>query len=68
MSDTCGTVSADDEVPVHRYLIYLCDLCIGGAGGECHVPGCALWLNRAPDMAIDTDWVAIRQEEGETHE
>jgi hypothetical protein len=30
----------------------MCDLCLAGAGGECHVPGCAFWLNRAPDLPI----------------
>lgn len=30
----------------------LCELCLGGAGGECHVPGCALYLSRAPDLRI----------------
>lgn len=32
--------------------IVLCDLCLDGAGGECHVPGCALWMSRAPDIPI----------------
>jgi hypothetical protein len=32
--------------------IRLCDLCLTGAGGECHTPGCALFLNRGPDLAI----------------
>lgn len=40
------------EVAVRWYKIYLCDLCVAGAGGECHSPGCALWMNRAPDMAL----------------
>lgn len=40
------------EIGVRHVLIYLCDLCLGGAGGECHVPGCALWLNRAPDLPL----------------
>jgi hypothetical protein len=28
--------------------IYLCDPCLDGAGGECHTPGCALWLCYGP--------------------
>ena len=32
--------------------IYLCRYCISGAGGECHSPGCALFLNRAPDIPV----------------
>lgn len=30
----------------------ICTQCIDGAGGECHTPGCALYLNRAPDISI----------------
>jgi hypothetical protein len=32
--------------------IYLCDACLDGVGGECHTPGCALWISRAPDIPI----------------
>lgn len=30
----------------------LCQRCIDGAGGECHTPGCGLWMNRAPDVPL----------------
>ena len=30
----------------------LCNACLDGKGGECHTPGCALWMNRAPDVSI----------------
>jgi hypothetical protein len=30
----------------------LCSLCLDGRGGECHTPGCALWMNRAPDIPL----------------
>ncbi len=30
----------------------LCDLCLDAAGGECHVPGCIMFLNRAPDLPL----------------
>lgn len=43
-----------DEIAVHTVKLDLCELCISGEGGECHVPGCALWINRAPDLRIDT--------------
>jgi NTP pyrophosphatase (non-canonical NTP hydrolase) len=39
----------DVLVPV---VVSLCDRCLDGEGGECHTPGCALWMNRAPDVAI----------------
>lgn len=35
-----------------RVTLVLCSRCIAGEGGECHVPGCALWMNRAPDVQI----------------
>jgi hypothetical protein len=41
-----------DEPTLHRVVVTLCALCIDGEGGECHTPGCALWLNRAPDLSI----------------
>jgi hypothetical protein len=30
----------------------MCTACLDGAGGECHTPGCVMWLNRAPDLGI----------------
>lgn len=33
----------------------LCGQCIMGAGGECHTPGCALWMNRAPDLPLTVE-------------
>lgn len=39
-------------VRVRRIALWLCDLCLAVAGGECHVPGCALFMNRAPDLAV----------------
>jgi hypothetical protein len=42
-------MSEDDVVAVY---LRLCRRCLGGAGGECHTPGCALWMNRAPDVPI----------------
>ena len=32
--------------------IQICDACLDGVGGECHTPGCVLWINRAPDIPI----------------
>ena len=33
-------------------VLALCDQCLDGIGGECHTPGCALWMNRSPDVSI----------------
>lgn len=30
----------------------VCSACLDGEGGECHTPGCVLWLNRAPDLSL----------------
>jgi hypothetical protein len=40
------------EPVYHRVVMTLCSLCVDGAGGECHSPGCALWINRAPDLSL----------------
>ncbi len=40
------------EIDVQEYVIWLCDLCVKGAGGECHVPGCAMWMKSAPDVPL----------------
>ena len=37
---------------LREVTLTLCEACIEGAGGECHTPGCALWMNRAPDVPI----------------
>lgn len=41
-----------DRVDLQFVSLWLCDLCLDGEGGECHMPGCALWMNRAPDLPI----------------
>jgi hypothetical protein len=45
-------VTQDPEIPVRLVQLHLCDLCLDGAGGQCHVPGCALWIKSAPDISI----------------
>jgi hypothetical protein len=45
-------VTHDPEVAVRFVQLWLCDPCLDGMGGECHTPGCALWLNRAPDIQL----------------
>jgi len=32
--------------------VRICELCLGGRGGECHVPGCVFWMVSAPDIPI----------------
>lgn len=52
-----------EEPTVSRYEIYLCELCIKGVGGECHTPGCALFLSRAPDLRLDDNPMVMLIEE-----
>lgn len=40
------------EPTLHQVTTTMCSLCLDGWGGECHTPGCVLWLNRAPDMPL----------------
>lgn len=40
------------EPTLVRVTLVLCTDCLRGAGGECHTPGCALWMNRAPDVPL----------------
>jgi len=32
--------------------VHWCDLCLDGAGGECHTPGCIFYLSTAPDIPL----------------
>ena len=43
---------ATTEPALHRVTMMLCSLCLDGTGGECHTPGCSLWINRAPDLSL----------------
>jgi hypothetical protein len=55
--------AAGPEIPVHLVQLWLCALCLDGEGGECHTPGCALWINRAPDLPLrDSPFVKILPE------
>lgn len=37
-----------EAIPLRRVEFFVCDLCLTAAGGECHVPGCAFWMQDAP--------------------
>lgn len=41
-----------EDVALYEVKLTLCALCVDGSGGECHVPGCALYMNRAPDTPL----------------
>lgn len=42
----------DERDRLERVALTVCSRCLDGEGGECHTPGCALWMNRAPDVSI----------------
>ena len=37
------------EPTVATLTLPICSLCLGGAEGECHVPGCVFWMCPAPN-------------------
>lgn len=49
---TPTTPSDPDGDELREVKITLCERCLSGEGGECHTPGCAMWLNRAPDLPL----------------
>lgn len=60
MTEETPAQADEPEIPVRLVHLWLCDLCLDGKGGECHSPGCSLWLNRAPDLSLrDTPMVTV---------
>jgi hypothetical protein len=51
-SSSPATVREQMEPRVHRVAIQLCELCLEGKPGECHTPGCALFLHDSPGHPI----------------
>ncbi len=62
-----------EEAKAESVLVWLCNLCLDGAGGECHVPCCILFMKDAPrvpirELTIKTEkhnktvWAKARQE------
>ncbi len=45
----------DPGCRLYRLTLLLCEYCVTGAGGQCHSPGCAMWIRSAPDVPITTD-------------
>jgi hypothetical protein len=58
-ADSAAQPSSEDS-QVYEVTLWLCALCLDGVGGECHVGGCALFLNRAPDLSLrDNPFVTL---------
>lgn len=52
-----GNTMSDPErgeavISLVRVTLVVCTECLRGACGQCHVPGCALWMVRAPDIPL----------------
>jgi hypothetical protein len=43
---------SSDPSGLQNVSLTLCRECLEGKGGECHTPGCALWMSAAPDIPI----------------
>lgn len=59
--------------PLNKVTLYMCSLCLDGAGGECHVPGCVFWMMQSPEISIrerilDFEGCIERVHSGEEHE
>lgn len=50
MTDVGQSVSR--PIRLERVTLVMCSACLDGEGGECHTPGCAFWINRAPDIPV----------------
>lgn len=48
MTDPHVSVTEQDA-DLRTITLTVCNLCLAGVGGECHVPGCAFWMCPAPD-------------------
>jgi hypothetical protein len=48
---TAARLQPQEDVLV-RVTLTLCEQCLNGDGGQCHTPGCALWLKAAPDLPL----------------
>lgn len=40
------------EAILHPVFVMICEMCLEGKGGECHVPGCLFWMDDAPDRFL----------------
>lgn len=47
-----GLSRAQADESLAPMALNVCAYCREGAGGECHTPGCAFWMNRAPDVPL----------------
>jgi hypothetical protein len=51
-------VNGDPQL--YRVVLTLCARCLAGDGGQCHTPGCALWMNQAPESPLMVEEMTIQ--------
>lgn len=44
--------AAEKTEAVSLVQLPMCGPCLNGAGGECHTPGCAMWMMPAPSSPV----------------
>jgi hypothetical protein len=54
------------EPELELVAVMICNLCLDGVGGECHVPGCLFWMNDAPANSIRVAAIKLRVCQPET--
>jgi hypothetical protein len=50
------------EMGLQTFKVTVCQECLCAAGGECHTPGCAFWMQDAPigsDLARLRFWAEV---------
>lgn len=52
--------STGHEWQLHRVTLDLCEGCISGQGGQCHTPGCILWIHDVDAIPLDRDRITFR--------
>ena len=47
-----AVTSRQDDEHLNYVGLMVCDYCMDGDGGECHVPGCIFWMCDAPELPL----------------
>ena len=46
----------DTRYTLERFVVTLCDACLNGANGVCHVPECVFYRMKTPDLECGGTW------------
>lgn len=53
---------ADGEWALRHVTLHICEGCIGGQGGQCHTPGCILWMHDVDAIPLNRDAITFHPE------